>query len=905
MSAAPQRVSEEVELRFRRKLRDSFEFYAPRALKIRTKDGRMQPFTLNKAQMLLHMTAEKQRADKGWVRIIVVKGRQQGISTYIEGRFYWRVTHRKGAQAFILTHEQPATDNLFKMAERYHENCPPEIRPATGASNAKELSFPKIDSGYKVGTAGSKGTGRSSTIQYFHGCLSPDTPIIDGDTGALRKMSHFHVGDKVRTHTGEVARVSFISRQMKSVKRLFLKGLRDFPLVSTDEHRFWTESGWRRLEQIAIGDRIGFPVHQVTGELSGFGIAYQHMPRHQGGGAQPAAVPECLPATLAMGRVLGLYLAEGTIIRQNSGGQCSGVVFTVHDREAARTVAWLQEANIPHSSITTRDRKGCRTTTVQVYGRAFAEFVESQCGSVDSKRLPPEWWRYPREFVEGLVLGYLSGDGHSSKADNDRRISATSIRSAITIGMRDALASLGYGWATVNHKPAGIRHGRNEKEAWTLRLCGTGVDALSEKIGWQMPPRRRHGNYGAVTVSGGYAWIPVVEVQDIGLAPVMDFEVDHPDHSYCALQAATHNSEVAFWPHADTHAMGVMQAIPLAPDTEIFLESTTNGIGNYFHAQSMQAMRGESDFILVFLPWYWQDEYRRPVPAGFKLRSDEEDNEVELLELYGPDGLTKEHLVWRRHKIMEFNASGAGADDGLWRFRQEYPMDIDEAFQTSGEAGLINPKAVARARKRTVAPLATAAKIVGVDPARFGRDRTSICWRQGRQVYKLESHRKLNTMQVAGLCARILRDPVTGDDTDIDMMFVDEGGLGAGVVDRLHELGFEDRVRGVNSAESPIDVDRFYNKRAEMWGEMNEWLQLAVDIPDSDSLQADLCGPMYKYDSADRMVLERKEHMMERGLPSPDEGDAMALTFAFPVVKGARRAPRVEGHGVVDTGIGY
>src|SRR5262249_57447358 len=68
-----------------------------------------------------------------------------------------------------LTHEDAATQILFEMVERYHENCHPLVKPSTGAANAKELSFDKLDSGYKVGTAGTKGVGRSSTIQLFHG----------------------------------------------------------------------------------------------------------------------------------------------------------------------------------------------------------------------------------------------------------------------------------------------------------------------------------------------------------------------------------------------------------------------------------------------------------------------------------------------------------------------------------------------------------------------------------------------------------------------------------------------------------------------------------------------------------------------------------------------------------------
>lgn len=153
----------------RKKYRDDFRFYAPRALYIKTKQGKIEPLKLNAAQEHIHTRVEQQLAETGKIRALVVKGRQQGCSTYTEARFYWKVSHRRGVNAFILTHHDDATANLFDMAKRYHDLVPVPLKPSTGAASAKELKFDKLDSGYKVGTAGSKGVGRSATLQYFHG----------------------------------------------------------------------------------------------------------------------------------------------------------------------------------------------------------------------------------------------------------------------------------------------------------------------------------------------------------------------------------------------------------------------------------------------------------------------------------------------------------------------------------------------------------------------------------------------------------------------------------------------------------------------------------------------------------------------------------------------------------------
>jgi hypothetical protein len=486
------------EREIRQRLKDDFEHYAPKCLKIRTKEGGVEEFALNKAQRYLHERLEEQRQRIGKVRAIILKGRQQGCSTYVSGRFYHRVTHTKGFRVFILTHEQEATDNLFGMVDRYHDNCPALVKPHTGASNAKELSFDVLDSGYKVGTAGTKGVGRSQTIQLFHG------------------------------------------------------------------------------------------------------------------------------------------------------------------------------------------------------------------------------------------------------------------------------------------------------------------------------------------------------------------------------------SEVAFWPNAETHAAGVLQAIADAPGTEVILESTANGLGNYFHQQWQAAESGASEFQAIFIPWFWQDEYRKPVPPDFVLSTEEDEYKT-------AHGCDLEQMAWRRDKIAQLK------DDLL--FKQEYPATAAEAFQTTGHDSYIKPALVLKARKAThpeSGPL-----VLGVDPARYGDDRFSIAWRRGRKVLKIESKQKLDTVAGAGWVKQIIKDEKPA------RVFVDVGGIGAGVVDLLHDWLGRDVVRAVNFGGEPIEPPPVEgggprNRRAEMWKNSKDWLEdvAGADIPDSDSLQADACAPGYKYDSNTRLLLESKEDMRRRGVRSPDEWDAVALTFAEPVNDG-------------------
>ena len=479
----------------RQRLKDDFIHYASKCLKIRTKSGSIEPFYLNKAQLYTHQQLEKQRGETGKVRALILKGRQQGMSTLIGGRFYHQVSHSFGMQAFILTHALDATQNLYKMAQRYYENTPIPVKPQVTTSNSKELIFGLLDSGYKLGTAENKAVGRSATIQLLHG------------------------------------------------------------------------------------------------------------------------------------------------------------------------------------------------------------------------------------------------------------------------------------------------------------------------------------------------------------------------------------SEVAFWNNAPEHAKGVMQAVPNAKGTEIILESTANGVGNYFHQAWQQAQAGLSEYIAIFVPWFWQDEYQAEIDTSQEfITTDDEDD---LILQYG---ITLNQIAWRRLKISELSVNGI---DGVKSFKQEYPCNANEAFQLTGEDSYIQSEIVMKCRKTVAEPYGKL--VIGVDPARFGDDRSGIIRRRGRVAFGLERYVKKDTMEITGIVHRIIEDekPVK--------VFVDIGGLGAGIVDRLHELGHREVVIGVNAGSTPLNSKQYYNKRAEMWGICRKWLlDEPCQIPDDDELHADLCGIRYKVDSNSRLVMEQKVEMKKRGIRSSDLADSLCLTFAYP-----------------------
>lgn len=159
----------DAEKEVRLRLRADFLHYSEKCLKVRSKQGWVVPFALNDAQKHIHAALEAQRAETGRVRAVILKGRQQGCSTYVQGRFYWRLTHQRGARAFILTHLEEASQNIYHIVRRFHEHCPPLVRPRAAQMSARALVFDRLDGSYRVGTARSQGIGRSDTVQFFHG----------------------------------------------------------------------------------------------------------------------------------------------------------------------------------------------------------------------------------------------------------------------------------------------------------------------------------------------------------------------------------------------------------------------------------------------------------------------------------------------------------------------------------------------------------------------------------------------------------------------------------------------------------------------------------------------------------------------------------------------------------------
>lgn len=211
----------------------------------------------------------------------------------------------------------------------------------------------------------------------------------------------------------------------------------------------------------------------------------------------------------------------------------------------------------------------------------------------------------------------------------------------------------------------------------------------------------------------------------------------------------------------------------------------------------------------------------------------------------------------------------------------EYGPDSSQAhvevygqFPNAGDDQFIGAMLVEDAMQREKYKDQSAPIVIGVDPARFGADATVIAVRQGRDIAKIIRHRGDDTMTVVGYVIEAIEEFKPA------LVVIDEGGLGAGIVDRLKEQRY--KVKGVNFGNKSKNPIMYGNMRAQMWGDMREWLKTA-SIPNDRFLKTDLISPMMKPDSRGTIFLESKKDMKARGLASPDAADAIAVTFAFPV----------------------
>lgn len=341
-----------------------------------------------------------------------------------------------------------------------------------------------------------------------------------------------------------------------------------------------------------------------------------------------------------------------------------------------------------------------------------------------------------------------------------------------------------------------------------------------------------------------------------------------------------HGSECAFWDNAEEHSAGIFQAVARVPGSEIILESTANGIGNAFHRLWKAAEAGDSEFECCFIPWFIHEEYSIEPPKGWVAP----EAFLEYGQIYS---LTPAQIYWAWIKNREASViAGGGPDEFNWKFRQEYPANADEAFQTSGANHFIRPETVLKARKAQITGIGPI--VLGVDPARGGNDKMGIIDRQRRRLgghvcerYTTSRDQRANAGHIVQIIKRLRSQGLPLKKVCIDTT---DGGA---IYDLLLDHVDADLLVAVNFGERAHQPDHYANRRAEMYDLMRQWFDdpAGAQVPDKDDLQGDLT--CYHWGSGlthhrpnGQLVMTPKDKIRELHNFSPDLADAAALCFA-------------------------
>ena len=366
-------------------------------------------------------------------------------------------------------------------------------------------------------------------------------------------------------------------------------------------------------------------------------------------------------------------------------------------------------------------------------------------------------------------------------------------------------------------------------------------------------------------------------IADLMLA-ALDNSATRPRYAYIApfyKQA----KDIA-WPYIKDFVAG-FRAYATVSETELKVTLPNGASVRLYGADNPDSLRG------IYLDGAVLDEYALIDPRLWPevIRPALADRKGAAVFIGTPRGRDAFYSVWRaaqREPDLWFTAMLKASETGILpkqeleqarrhmsaaQYAREFECSFDEPDVDQFISSLVVDQALARDTQ------ALGPRLIGVDVARFGDDRSVILKRNGDRIVSVDTYRGLDLMEITGRVTQAI------DQFRPDGVFVDAVGMGAGVVDRLRQLHYA-RIFEVNAGAKPRDGAKFSNKRAEMWSTMRDWLADRGGLAGHGGLADDLLSLTYGFDHANRLKLEAKKDLKARGMPSPDLGDALALTFA-------------------------
>lgn len=697
-------INELTELRFKY----DFEFWAYLAARIQDKSTkRIIPFKLNKPQLKTLVELEKMRVAGEPIRTIILKARQWGGSTLIQIYMAWiQIIHKKNWHSVIVADVEDQARNIRGMYSRFAKEYPDvfgkiELVPFEGSAKNRMIVGRNCIVG--VGSAQKPESLRSYDFAMAHLCIHPET-LIPIDDGFLKKASELSIGDRIITHSGKLSTIKTITKSKPNLyngngEMILIKPWLGSNIILTPNHPVYTKRGWIKAGDIVRSDYVSMPIREIVNASKSL-ILPTPPGRKQGGGNKGVAAGESILLDKEIGFAFGYYLAEGSI--HKAGQQCKEITLTRHDNEVSFADRAINAFKPYIRSHQRKKRPNTFTTHEHINGAPLAKLLDSVLGTKERKRIPDWFFNCGKEFLEGLLQGYLSGDGSKSNGKQGKivlaAISVTTVSSSLAMQIRDIAASLGLGWGAIDIREAGSYYGRNCKKRYTVRWAGNSARNIKRLLGWDYPQNGQ--SFSEKTfIENNIIWIKINNIKTSITEYVYDIEVDNPDHSFRTISFSIKNSEVGSWKATlqkspEDLAQSIRASIPDVPYSLEVVESTAKGVGNFFHREWLAAVNKESSYKPIFIPWFEIPRYQKPLKSHKQFIRENFDNEY--VRFLWNLGATLEGIHW----YIRFKKGKNYSD---WRMNNEFPSTATEAFASS-DMRVFNPKYILRARESCIDP---------------------------------------------------------------------------------------------------------------------------------------------------------------------------------------------------------